>query len=323
MKNHFFGMLTALVVIQMTASAQQTPEALLGQLPAIPTIVCSADTAVVNQFTSRIYKMQSALKEVTDRINDEVMADEEKSMHKISSDLARQSGLDQEDIEQEDLTEAQAMKAAAAMVKEQYNISLQDLEQVGDMSDAEQEEWAQNFASGKMQQAKKNPQAALKNQDKNARMFGLAKEQKAIVEEIDAKKSKLTRLYKNLETQDSIEQGKLEAKIDPLEKELCSGICSPAEIARSRAAEKQIYNLRLQHCEKMSIVQNNYIQQYLTEIKTFFPLTRRLEQIQSELSGLTYGAVQKPDDLSCYVLVEEYSNVLLTAYKYWVGKFEQ
>lgn len=319
----FVAVLSLLPAIIM--NAQTTPEALLNQFPPIPNVVCSADSSEVNRFTSRIYEVKSALQQVIDRIHTEAQANEEKLKEKAISQVAHQSGLNEKEIEQlqqENTTEEHALKAANKVIGEQYNLSLQELEKVGEMSDADQEKWAQNYANQQMQRAKQNPQETLKNQRKNARLFELAKEQKAIGERITEKMAKVDKLFRYIEQQDTIETRKLHEKLQPLEKQLCSGICSPAEIARSRAAEKQIYSLKLQHCEKMSPLQIDAITQYLTTVKTLFPDYRRLTEVQNEIVKLQFGVIT-PDDLSCYKAVDEYADVLSSAYNYWVGKFEK
>ena len=228
---------------------------------------------------------------------------------------------DVQKLQKSDGNEEQGRKAAEKVVSEQYGVSMQDLEKVGEMSDEEQEKWAQNYASQQMQKAKQNPQAAIKKTEKSARLFELVKEEKAIGERITFAMEKVSHLFKNVETQDTIETRKLNEKIHPLEKQLCSGICSDAEIARSNAAEKQIYALKIKFCEKMSPMLIDAISQYLTTVKTLFPDYRRLTEIQNEITTLQQIGELVPQDLYCIKAVDEYADVLSSAYNYWVGVF--
>ncbi|MGV8136414.1 MAG: hypothetical protein AB2L20_14485 [Mangrovibacterium sp.] len=51
MGNFRKGLMTAVLFAgSVTGWAQKTPEALLGQLPAAPNVVCAADTSAVNGF---------------------------------------------------------------------------------------------------------------------------------------------------------------------------------------------------------------------------------------------------------------------------------
>lgn len=309
----------------LTGQAQKTPEALLGQLPAVPTVSCTADTSVVNSFTKRIYEVQAALQQEVDRIHADVQAQEENIKDRALSMAARQTGLSKADLEQlqqENVSDEEARKMADKSLGKQFNLSLDELAEVGEMSEAEQEKWAQNYGDRQMQAAMQNPQATAKKQEKSARLFELSKEQKAIGERITERMKRIAAIFREVDLQDTIETRKMNEKLPALENQLCSGICSPAEAARSKAAEKQIYALRLQYCEKMSPLQTNAISQYLTSLKMLFSDYRRLTEVQNELATLQSG-VLVPADLSCYSAVDEYAGVLADAYKYWAGKFEQ
>ena len=324
--NYYLILGAMLLFAHFEAKAQSTPEAFLGQLPSVPTVNCAADRAEIDRFADRIYRVKTDLQQVIDRIHADAQADMEKNKNKVVSNAISQSGLNKSDVrklQQSDGSEDEGQKAVEKAVSEQYGVSMQDLEKVGEMSDEEQEKWAQNYANNMMQQAKQNPKATIKKTDKSARLFELAKEEKAIGERITYDMTRVTQIFKNVEEQDTIETRILNKKLRPLEKQLCSGICTDAEIARSRAAEKQIYNLKIQYCEKMSPLQTNAISQYLTTIKTLFPDYRRLTEIQNEITTLQQIGELVPQDLYCIKAVDEYANVLSEAYKYWVGKFEQ
>jgi hypothetical protein len=219
--------------------------------------------------------------------------------------------------------EAEGRKAAEKVISEQYGISMQELETVGEMSDAEQEKWAQQYADQMKNKAMKNPQAATKKGDNAKRLFNLANEQKLLGEHITKRMNRVSQIFKNVEMQDTIETRKLEEKIRPLERLLCSGICSDAEIARSNAAEKQIHAAKIEYCQKMSPLQTDAIEQYLTTLKSLLPDYRKLTNIQNEIATLQQIGEVVPTDLSCYSAIDDYADVLLSAYKYWFGKFNK
>lgn len=294
-----FILLLILLNVHFTTKSQTKPEAFLGQLPTVPTVNCLADTSEVNRFTNRIYIVKEALRETVDRIHSQSPV----SIGQIPDNVDEQ----------------QALKAAEKTVNDQYSVSLQELQKVGEMSDAEQEEWAQQYANRMMDEAKKNPQEAINKGDKANQLFTLASEQKALGDRITERMNRVSGMLKNVEIQDSIETRKLNEQIVPLRKQLCSGICSDAEIARSQAAEKQIKALKIKYCEKLSPMQTDAISQYLTTLKSLMPDYRRLSEVQNEIVELQQLGEIIPQDLSCYAAIDEYANVLLNAYKYWVG----
>lgn len=124
MKSIQMGLLFVFV-LQLSLAAQTTPEALLGQLPAVPNVVCATDSSVVNRFTNRIYEVKSALQQVTDRINAEAQTNEENSKDKVLSNVAQQMGLSKDDmnqLQQENNTEEQVSKTANKVLGKQYNL---------------------------------------------------------------------------------------------------------------------------------------------------------------------------------------------------------
>lgn len=316
----FYILYTAALLLQAAAvKSQSTPEAFLGRLPPVPNHVCSTDSAVVNHFNNQVEQIISNLKEEADRIS----AERQPALKKA---VAAQTGLSASEINQlndENISEEQAKKLANKSLGKQYNLSMEELSKVANMSEEEQQKWAQQYANQQMQKAQKNPQATLKKQDKNERLFELAKEQKVISERMQSIGAKEYKLQQNIELQDTTLKQKLTLKAKPLESQICSGICTPAEVARSKAAEKQLYNLNLQYCEEMSTLEINYISQYLSDLKMLLPDYRRLEEIQNEMSELQNQTSLPMKDLYCLDAVDKYAHVLSSAYNYWVGKSNQ
>lgn len=324
MKNYILGII--FIATLFKSQAQSTPEAFLSQLPSPPAVNCTADRTEIDRFSDRINKVQKQIHQTIDRIHADAQADMEKNKNDIVSNAIRQSGLNKSDVQKlqkSNGSKNEGRKAAEKVVSEQYGVSLQELETVGEMSDAEQEKWAQQYADQMKNQAEKNPDAAVKKGDNARRLFNLANEQKLLGERITERMNRVSQIFKDVEMQDTIETRKLEEKIRPLEKLLCSGICSDAEIARSNAAEKQIHAAKIEYCQKMSPLQTDAIEQYLTTLKSLLPDYRRLTEVENKVVELQQIGEIVPQDLSCYSAIDEYADMLSSAYKYWVGKFNK
>lgn len=246
---HTIQLLVVLLALAVGLTAQTTPEALLSQLPGIPTASCTADTWEMNRFSEQIYTVKAAIQDEIDRIHADAQAT---------------------------LTPATVKIPASA--------------------------------------------AGIGNAKK---LMELATEQTALGERIAERMQRIAGIFKEVEDRDTIETRILLVKTRPLEKLLCSGICSKAEIARSNAAEKQIYELNVKYCQLMSPLQTEAISQYLTTVKTLLPEYRKLSVLQNQFAGLQQLGEPVPENLSGLAAVDEYASVLLTAYKYTVGKFNQ
>lgn len=316
----------SIFIVCSFTQAQTTPEALLAQLPAVPTVNCTAEREEIDHFSDLVHQVKTIIQQEVDRIHADAQAGMERDRDKIVSNAIRQSGLNKNDVsklQQSDGSEKEMRKAAEKVISGQVGLSLQELEKVGNMSEAEQEKWAQNYANQKMDEAKKDPKAAMKQGDKPKRMMDLANEQKELNEYITERMNRIGVMFTAIAQTDSIESLKLEDQMRPLEAQLCSGICTDAEIARSKAAEKQIHALKVEFCQKMSPLQTDALEQYLTTVKSLLPSYRRLTVVQNELSSIQQLGEIVPDDLSCLAAIDQYADQLLSAYKYWVGKFEK
>ncbi|WP_373723175.1 hypothetical protein, partial [Bacteroides heparinolyticus] len=322
----FLGLLFAQFILCFSANAQSTPEALLNQLPDAPSVNCIADRAEIDRFSDKIHKVKEIIQQVVERIHANTLADIKENNNKIISDAMKQSGLQKADVQrlqESDGSEEQGRNVAEKVINSQYGISLNELENISQMSDAEQEKWAQQYAE---QMKSKTPQeldASIKKGENSKRLFELSNRQKALGEIITERMNRIGRLFKTVEQQDSIETLTLEEKLRPLKEQLCSGVCTPAEAARSKAAEKQIHMLKVRFCEKMSPQQTDAILQYQTTLKFLLPYYRELTDVQNKIARLQCIGEVIPQDLSCYTAIDAYATTLLNAHKYWVGKFNK
>ena len=321
-----FIFLVMMLMAHDVLQAQSTPEAFLSQLPSPPSVNCAADRAEIDRFDNLISKVQEEIRQTMDRIHADAQAYMEKNTNKIAANAIRQSGLSKSDVrklQQSDGSNEEGRKAAEKVVNQQNGISMQDLEMVSEMSEAEQKKWANQYADKMKNRVEHNPNAAANEGNNDKSMFDLANKQKLLGEHITERMERVSRIFKKVEMQDTIESRKLAAKLLPLEAQLCSGICTDAEIARSKAAEKQIHASRMEYCQKMSPLQTDAIEQYLTTLKSLLPDYRQLTNIQNEVAKLQQIGEIVPQDVSCYAAIDEYADVLLSAYKYWEGKFNE
>ena len=273
-----------------------SPEALLSQLPGVPIVDRVPEKAEIDSFEDGISMVKAKIRQIVDLMH----SDAQKPQNTGVNDKA-------------------GLKSVEKAVDGQYGVSLQELETVGGMSDAEQEKWAQKYAERMKDQAMKNPQAGIEKGDKAKRLFELANEQKKLGESITERMNVVALSFEQVELQDSIESRKLEEKLRPLREQLCSGICTDAEIARSNAAEKQISLLKIQYCKKMSPLKTGAISQYLITLKSLLPDYRRLTEVQNEAAGLQQIGEIVPLDLSSYSAIDDYAAALSEAYEYWSG----
>jgi len=220
----------------------------------------------------------------------------------------------------ENISEKEGLAVANKSVENRYGTSIEEFQKVANMSEAEKEQWAKNFANKQMQKAQQNPEATAKKAEKNKHLYDLGVEQKTIIKRLSAIWEKAVKAGTNYLQQDSVQSKALQQKLEPLEKDpvLLGGCATNAELQRARALEKQIYGLKLQHCEKMSPILLDYILQYQTALKMSLPDNRRLIEITNELSRIQNGVKTIPIEFAGIDIVSGYTDLLSEAYKYWI-----
>ena len=276
---------------------------------------------------AQISKVRSGIEAEEDKLGVQATANWEKNKDKMLSTNAANLGLSTSDMKKlmnENISEDEGLAIANKSVESRYGTSMEELQKVADMSEAEQEQWAKNFANKQIQKAQQNPEATAKKSEKNKHLYDLGVEQKTILERLSAIWEKVGKAEKNYRYQDSGQSKILQQKLEPLEKDpvLHGGCATAAELQRARALEKQIYNLKLQHCEKMSPILLDYILQYQSALKISFSDYVRQTEIANELSKIQNGLEASPVEASGLGAVDSYADLLLEAYKYWVPKIE-
>ncbi|MBP9584993.1 MAG: hypothetical protein KBE26_07220, partial [Bacteroidales bacterium] len=193
MKNNYFlrgavAALLLLILFSFKTKAQSTPEAFLGLLPGIPSSLCTNDESEVAAFSDQIILVKGKIGEYSERVS-------------------LLSGV----------SEKQAKKEAYASTSSMTGISQAELMKLANMSEAEQERWAQEYAAKQVATAKAGKPVAGENSDKAKRLYSLNQERTKIKGEIDAIYNRLRVLNQEMIAKDTIETRKKNAKIKTIE----------------------------------------------------------------------------------------------------------
>ncbi len=305
MKNNYFlrgavAALLLLILFSFKTKAQSTPEAFLGLLPGIPSSLCTNDESEVAAFSDQIILVKGKIGEYSERVS-------------LSSGVS----------------EKQAKKEAYASTSSMTGISQAELMKLANMSEAEQERWAQEYAAKQVATAKAGKPVAGENSDKAKRLYSLNQEWTKIKGEIDAIYNRLSVLNQEMIARDTVETRKKNAKIKTIEKAWADAPWPPRALMQDPAVDlkfkKQIYQCESDYCSTMSPLMLDYVTRYLTGLKYAIPLYRKLCEVDNEIStllGLT-AAVIKDENLYAVAAVEDYADVLSSVYMYRCGKFEE
>jgi hypothetical protein len=204
-------------------------------------------------------------------------------------------------------------------------ISSSELSKLENMSEAEQQKWAEQYAAKMMAQSMSAPQS---KQREAALIVSLNERKMKIMEEINSYSKPLEAQIKEIELADTLESRLLKARLHPIEakmREINLGEGSThADALRWEALSKQAYEQEVKYCEKMSPIWIDYINRHLAYVKKIIPMLREVQEIENKLGEiqLNKGDLIKDVNLAGSEAVNNYAGILAQSYKYCVGKYE-
>ncbi len=298
MKKAFLA--AGVMLLSLCMNAQITPEAFLGGLPGIPGSVCSTSDSEIDLFLEQIALVKGQIKDYSDRL----------------SNLASGS---------EDNMKKNAMSAVSAKT----GISQEEMMKLANMSEEEQERWAQEYAAKQMAAAKSGKPVAGENSAQAKRIVALGEEKLRLRGEIDAFVNRMNAISREVTKRDTIESRKRDERIKPILKKWENAPLEPGALMLSAQVEdgfrKQIHECHADYCQQMSPLQLDYITKYLTGLKALLPTYRRLAKVENEIAKEQLNVKNLLQDENIYAIaaVEGYADILKSAYKYRSGKFDK
>jgi len=286
----------AMSLLWAQAAGQSTAEAFMALLPPVPNVSCTADTSVIAKFSKQIDVFSKAFRNYSEKLS--------------------QKG---EEYQQEDADKM----AEAALSK--AGISMQEAEKLSNMSEAEQEKWAKEYAEKMM--AKSMAGNSGKNSDAQ-KMTNLAQRQKALVDEMEVMRGVIASRAKDVEIADTLETRKLNKALAILAesvKDVTHGEgATAADARRWEAYTKACHNEQINYCGNMSPLWINYVESHLSFTKKLIPMLREVAQIEAEIFKIQFNKLPPVVDNETYAIiaVEDYSYILARSYDFWVGKYE-
>lgn len=286
----------ALSLLWAQAAGQSTAEAFMALLPPVPNVSCTADTSVIAKFSKQIDVFSKAFRNYSEKLS--------------------QKG---EEYQQDDADEM----AAAALSK--AGISMKEVEKLENMSEAEQEKWAKEYAEKMMAQSMSGNAGKNSNAQK---MTSLAQRQKALVDEMEVMKGVIASRAKDIEIADTLETRKLNKALAILAesvKDVTHGEgATAADARRWEAYTKACHSEQVKYCGNMSPLWINYVESHLSFTKKMIPMLREVAQIEAEIFRLQFNKQPPVVDNETYAIkaVEDYSYILARSYDFWAGKYE-
>ncbi len=325
MKNLFItAVVAAMLYINGAATAQQAPEAFLGQAPVVPQNVCTMNGEQRKEFLDKVKILSQQLDVEIEKREQQNQVWAEANQAKIEQNALDKTGLTQADLtklENKNLSKAEEQAIINKAMQQQYGMSVDDAQKLAAMSPKEQEAWAAAQATQMQAQAKTNPAATRQTgAQKNSReMSELVQEQQTLIQKLTDKATVLQKESQKLE--DDAQNSDLAKEIARLKKEVGSRMGasgSAKEVAEMNQLQTQLKAKQDEYCKTYSNRQVYLVSSYSSFVKTSMPDNYRIEEITKQLTALQTGVDTKgvSNDMAALVSVRNYFGVLEKVFKY-------
>jgi hypothetical protein len=306
--------------------SQGTAFGYLNNSPALPLNICEMKSAEKKAYLDKVDKFSDQLDADIAQRNKEAKELLKQNEDEIRSGAARQAGFSDADIAKmknsKNMTKAEKDAMIDQMLQKQANISMGEIKNMQNMSEAGKKAWAESYATEAMANAQANPKQFQAEQKKNLSMYELATEQQNLIQKRMAGEAKFDQQLDSLQKDAFVAMGPLKEEIKPIEEERSTvndgeGATS-ADAARIRALQQQIYNLQDAYCAKFTPRYVAIVQEYRLFVERTIPDINMLEEIQNELTKAQTGfatPIARPGTMALGGITK-YIDLLQGAFKY-------
>jgi len=319
-----FVVLFTMLTTGLMLNAQSTVEAFISKASDIPLNQCRVTRQEVTKFHESISTLKEEIDEKLEKLNDEAQADADQNeaiaKRNAEKKLTEEYGVSKENMDKlknkEKLSEADKEALVNNALKQQGDMSLADAKKLAQMSEKEQQAYAEQYAANEMQKHKNNPtNQTVKNNSIN---IDLLNKQKELTAKIQADQYRIDKLYIDFEKDDA------ERKIgfDNIQKwnaELSSlmGI-DYGQGPKMEALAQKIKEEQIKICDNNTPRYQDILTKHLSMIKSSYQDYMELHEVTNQLSNAAIGIQTSEVDNTNFglKLVNEYLSKLSAAYYY-------
>ncbi len=316
----------------LTLNAQISASDYLKKAPPIPAKDCHIPGINQDAFEKAVRDLASVVSEDAKQrknASEEYMRGNEDQM---KANMMRKSGMSDEDMKRlqngEEMTDAETQAMANKMIQQQTNMSLDEAKSLSNMSEAEQQAWAQGQVAGQMADAQANPGKYTGANETNMTLYELVSEQSSLQKKIAAAENQLIQLYKTLDKEAISAKAALEIELKPLYDELNSindgEGSTQADVDHADRVIKKIHEKQDAYCELFTPRMSDFIQTCKDTYAIALPDYERVEEIQFQVTAIQTGTKLMTVGKGMYSLqaVDQYLRYLAEAYRYKLYRTE-
>lgn len=316
--------IAVLLMTGFCAISQETPEAWMKKIPALPKDSCSISKQAMEAFVAQV---GSLLEQLDDAIS--IKKKEEEKQSNASSEIAKENaakqmaqyGMSEEEISKlksgKKMSKEEKDAMANKMMMQQTNMSMDELKKLSTMSEAGKQAYMEALSTEAMANAQTNPKQQQPGAANGQNMYKLIQEQQTLQSKISGNGSMVANGYAEIESDPS--RKVMLDKIDKWHQELMSmtGI-DYGQGKKMDSLAGKIEAEQIKYCNKFTPKYRAALRKHLAVAKSSMPDYIQLAKLTDEVMKAQTGAPAPAAgaDVMCLQAVHEYLVKLQDAYKY-------
>jgi hypothetical protein len=286
-----FLLFICIVFIEFALMAQTTPEVFLSMVPATPTNCCSMKQADKDAYKLKCSEFDKKIKAEIDRRKKASHEYMDKNSEAIKKGAIKQAGFDEATINQmKNATPEQQKAIADKMMKEKYNMSMADAQNLKNMTKEQQTAWAAAQGAKVAADAQANPEKYKTQSNQGMELMAVSQQITALNKKFKTKEAEFEQRINNVKN--NPEAIKMRAEIEQLQTKLTGmmGIVTDASRVKMDQIGAQIKSLKKQYCSKFGPQYLVIVNDYQAYVKNTMPDFYKCEDLLDQQFQMQTGS---------------------------------
>lgn len=292
-----------------TLSAQNLAQKHLAQLPPLPNNICSISSVEDEAYRNRIQKVIEAIDADVERIEQQLP-----TQNQMIKSLSQKTGISQQKLNElsNSDNEAEGEKLIPQETLEASSITAEDLKKLENMSEAERQQWAMNFA--KLGNAKQE-------QIQSEQIYSYTEKISKIEEELAAYTSSWSAMQLNFDEQEKLARANLDSCLKRVQRNAPKPKYQGEHCINEKAIEEYLAKNEQPcyeaYCSLMSPKKKLLFNKKEADLPKMFVLITQMQTLQNKMlkeqTGINLNATQT-SEVAALALVKEFAKEMFDVY---------
>jgi hypothetical protein len=195
--------ITLIIAVCAEGKAQTTPQMFFDRIPALPNDPCYMNTKSRAEYLQQITTLIEEVQKMVATLQQEQEQQAEEDAKTIRENLAKEAGATPDMISRlqkgEEMSDEEAMKLASELLETKMNVSMEELNNLENLSETGQEAWAEAYGTEKMAEAQNQSESSVGAQKKANTLAGMVQDQTQLTQSLMAEGNRFQELFTELD----------------------------------------------------------------------------------------------------------------------------